>query len=161
MPPPQCADKRGAAQSLELSRDTGRAGKRARRERQARGVRLREPDLPAAVPPLCKGEVCGRDVHRKDAPVGEAAPQLERDAAGAAADIEQRAVARQLGEVDQDLRETAGPAPEKALVGGPVIRAIGACGAITADQSIATMTSDALITAEASWPVFSPRSSTA
>jgi hypothetical protein len=55
----------------------------------------------------------------------EAAPQLKSEAASAAADIEHRAVARQVGAVDQDLREAAGPAPEEALVGGPVIRPAG------------------------------------
>jgi hypothetical protein len=73
---------------------------------------------------LSEGQVRGRDIHRNDASVGQAAPQLKSAAAGAAADIEHRAIAGQLGEVDQDLRETAGPAPDKALVGC----AIGATG---------------------------------
>ena len=115
----------------EVERQLGdRAGKRACLERQARGIRLLEVDVPAAVPPLRKGQVSGRDVHRRDASVGEAAPQLKRETAGAAADVEHRAVARQLGEVDQGPRETAGPAPEKALVGGPVVRPVGGCGAM-------------------------------
>jgi hypothetical protein len=62
---------------------------------------------------LSEGQVRGRDTHRDDASVGQAAPQLKSAAAGAAADIEHRAIARQLGEVDQDPRETAGPAPPR------------------------------------------------
>jgi hypothetical protein len=146
----------------EVERQLGdRAGKHARLERQARGIGQLEADVPATVPSLRKGQVSRRDIHCRDASAGEAAPELKRDAAGAAADIEQRAVARQLGEVDQGLRATAGPAPEKALIGGPVVRPVGRGGAIRVDQSTATMTSDALITAEASWPAFSLSSSTA
>jgi Phosphate-selective porin O and P len=146
----------------EVERQLGdHAGKRACLERQAGGIGQLEMSVPAAVPPLCKGQVSGRDVYRKDAPVREAAPQLKRDAAGAASNVEHRAVARQPGEVDQDPREAAGPAPEKAFVGCPVVRPVDGGGAISADQSTATMTSDALITAEASWPAFSLSSSTA
>jgi hypothetical protein len=92
------------------------AGKGARLEWQGQGIGQLEMDVPA----LRKGRVSGRDVHRKDASVREAAPQLKPDAAGAATDIQARSVDRKVGQVDQDLRESASPAPEEALVGGPL-----------------------------------------
>jgi hypothetical protein len=98
----------------EVERQLGdRAGKRACLERQASAIGQLEADVSAAVPPLSEGQVRGRDIHRNDASVGQAAPQLKSAAAGAAADIEHRAIARQLGEVDQDPREAAGPAPPR------------------------------------------------
>ena len=138
-----------------------RPGKPTGGERQVQRIRLLELDAGAALSPSREGEVRRRDVHRRYASVGEAAPQLERDAARAAADVEHRAVARQFGEVDQSLREPASPATKEALVRGAVVGEVGGGRAQARAQSIATMTSEALMTAEASWPDFSLRSSTA
>jgi hypothetical protein len=106
-----------------------RRGEQARIERQVQRVRLLEGDAFGARPPAREGQVRRRDVDRAHAPAGTAAPQLERDAPGAAADVEDRPVDRQIGEVDQSFGQPAGPAAEEALVGSAVVRQVGTGGA--------------------------------
>jgi hypothetical protein len=146
----------------EVQRQLGeRAGERAGSERQVNRGAAAEEDAGAARARPRKGEIGHREIDCMHSPAAVAALQLERQAARATADVEHRAIARQFGEVAQNLGEPAGPAAERALVGSAVVGPIANRLARAAVQSIATMTSDALITAEASWPVFSPRSSTA
>jgi hypothetical protein len=79
----------------------------------------------AMLPPSRELEVRRRHVHRPDAPARAAAPQLECDAARAAADVEQGTVGGQPGEVDQDLGEPRAPPAEETLIGGAVVGMVG------------------------------------
>ena len=94
---------------------------RAGLEGQIGSVRLLESNAAPALSGSREGEIGGREVDRVEAPAGVAASQLERDAAGAAADVEQQTLGGQGREVDQGAGEPRAPAAEEPLVGGPVV----------------------------------------